>query len=173
MIKEIAACRVAGPFVSPPFTNFRISPLGLIPKKEPNSFRLIHHLSYPKGNSLNYEIDTALSSVSYASFDDAINLIKKFDIGALLAKSDIKSAFRLLPIAPESFNLLGFCFENSFFYDMCLPMGCSLSCQYFETFATFLQWVVMYESGCEGIIHYLDDFLFIGPPDSLICELTT
>lgn len=169
LIKEIIAGRVAGPFVSPPFKNFRISPLGLVPKKEPNSYRLIHHLSFPKGNSLNDEIDDSLSSVKYASFDDAVSLIKKFGIGALLAKSDIKAAFRLLPIAPESFNSLGFCFEGYFFYDMCLPMGCSLSCQYFETFATFLQWVILHVSGSEGIIHYLDDFLFIGPPDSPIC----
>lgn len=171
LIKEIAAGRVAGPFVSPPFLNFRISPLGVVPKKEPNSYRLIHHLSYPKGGSLNDEIDDSLASVSYSSFDDAIRLVKRFGRGALLAKSDIKSAFRLLPIAPESFSSLGFCFEEKFFYDMCLPMGCSLSCRYFETFATFLQWVVTYESGCEGIIHYLDDFLFIGPPDSPICSL--
>lgn len=89
---------------------------------------------------------------------------------ALLAKFDIQSAFRLLPIAPESFNSLGFCFEGSFFYDMCLPMGCSLSCHYFKIFVTILQWVLEYESGCDNTIHYFDDFLFIGLLDSPICS---
>lgn len=171
LIKEISANRIAGPFSTPPFRDFRVSPLGLVPKKEPNSYRLIHHLSFPSGNSLNDEIDTSSAAVTYATFDDAIQIIRKFGRGALLAKADVQSAFRLLPIAPESHNSLGFCFEGFFFYDKCLPMGCSLSCYYFEIFASFLQWVMIFESGHSGIIHYLDDFLFIGPPSSSICSL--
>ena len=42
--KELAAGRLAGPFVSP---------LGVVPKKSPGEFRLIHHLSFPKGASVN------------------------------------------------------------------------------------------------------------------------
>lgn len=49
----LEAGRVAGPFNSPPFANFRLSPLGLVPKKEPNSYRLIHNLSFPHKISLN------------------------------------------------------------------------------------------------------------------------
>ncbi|XP_041432165.1 uncharacterized protein LOC121397936 [Xenopus laevis] len=45
-------------------------------------------------------------------------------------------------------------------------MGCSLSCFYFEAFASFLQWVVQWETGSKGVIHYLDDFLFVGPAGS-------
>ena len=51
--KEIAAHRIAGPYSSPPFPHFRISPLGLVPKKKEGEFRLIHHLSFPQGSSLN------------------------------------------------------------------------------------------------------------------------
>lgn len=32
--KELASGRVAGPFKCAPFVNFRISPLGVVPKKE-------------------------------------------------------------------------------------------------------------------------------------------
>lgn len=46
--KEIAAHRIAGPYSSPPFPQFRISPLGLVPKKTEGEFHLIHHLSFPK-----------------------------------------------------------------------------------------------------------------------------
>lgn len=49
---EISLGRIAGPFPSPPFPNFRLSPLAIVPKKEPNSFRLIHNLSYPDKSSL-------------------------------------------------------------------------------------------------------------------------
>lgn len=171
MIKELSANRIAGPFISPPFINFRVSPLGLVPKKEANSCRLIYHLSFPVGYSLNDEIDPLSASVKYATFDDAVYLIKTFGRGALLAKASIKSVFILLPIAPESYNSLGFCFDGYFFYDKCLPMGCSLSCFYFEAFASFLQWVMIYESGHNGIIHYLYDFLFVCPSNSLVCSL--
>lgn len=49
-------------------------------------------------------------------------------------------------------------------------MGCSLSCSYFEAFSTFLHWVLCLQSGSDGVIHYLDDFLFIGPSDSTLCS---
>jgi hypothetical protein len=48
--------RIAGPFLSPPFQNLVCSPLGLIPKNIPGKFRLIHDLSFPKGNSINSHI---------------------------------------------------------------------------------------------------------------------
>lgn len=86
-----------------------------------------------------------------------------------MAKADIKSAFRLLPIHPSGFNSLGFHFDNQYFFDKCLPMGFTLSCFYFESFSTFLNWVNDRDLGNAGSMHYLDDFLFVGPPDSLDC----
>jgi hypothetical protein len=50
---EVLAGRVAGHFQTPPFTNIQISPLGLVPKKCPGEFRIIHHLSYPEGSFIN------------------------------------------------------------------------------------------------------------------------
>ena len=74
--KECDAGRIVGPFKTPPFANFRRSPLGVVPKKDPSEFRLIHHLSYPKGNSVNDAIPEYCSSVKYASVSDAITTIK-------------------------------------------------------------------------------------------------
>lgn len=51
ILKEVMQGRVAGPFDSPPFFNFRVSSLGIISKKEQNYFRMLYHLSYPKGFS--------------------------------------------------------------------------------------------------------------------------
>ena len=47
--KELEAGRLAGPFPIPPLSPFGISQLGVVPKKNPGEFLLIHHLSYPKG----------------------------------------------------------------------------------------------------------------------------
>lgn len=105
--------------------------------------------------------------MTYTSFEDALEKLKSLGKGALMAKANVKSAFRLLPINPGCFNSLGFFFKNSFYFDKCLPMGCSLSCFYFVAFSSFLEWVVSSESGSNFIIHYLDDF----PDCSFLLEL--
>lgn len=168
---ELREGRMEGPFSSPPFPNFRLSPLSIVPKKEPGSYRLIHNLSYPEKSSLNDCTDKSNASVQYATFDDALSLLRKFGCGALMAKADIKSAFRLLPIHPCGFNSLGFQFDDQYYFDKSLPMGFTLSCYYFEAFSTFLNWVVDREIGNTGSMHYLDDFLFIGSALSDDCLL--
>ena len=40
--KEISLGRIKGPYTQPPLESFKCSPLGVVPKKEPNTFRLIH-----------------------------------------------------------------------------------------------------------------------------------
>ena len=55
--KELNLGRIAGPFTTRPLQNLQCSPLGLVPKKQPGEFRLIHHLSSPEGASINDFID--------------------------------------------------------------------------------------------------------------------
>ncbi|MES9905170.1 MAG: reverse transcriptase domain-containing protein, partial [Sedimenticola sp.] len=170
IITEIQAGRVAGPFSATPFVNFRISPLGLVPKKQPGEFRLIHHLSYPAGESVNDYIDPSLCSVQYTRFDKAVEMVQGLGPGALLAKADIKSAFRLLPVSPQDFELLGFQFDNKYYFDKCLPFGCSLSCALFEKFANCLEFLVRNTAVAGHIVHYLDDYLGAGRPNSEDCQ---
>ena len=139
---EIELGRIAGPFSDPPFHNLQCSPIGLVPKQEPNKYRLIHHLSFPAGQSINDYIDKDLCVVHYASFDKAVALAAQFEEGAWLAKVDIKSAFRLLPVSPVDYELLGFKFEGMYYFDWYLPKGCSISCSLFEKFSTFLEFRV-------------------------------
>ena len=75
-LKEREAGRIAGPFTVRPFPIFHCSPLGIVPKKDPSEFRLIHHLSYPHGSSVNDFIPDDCSPVSYASINDAIDILK-------------------------------------------------------------------------------------------------
>eukprot|EP00079_Xenopus_tropicalis_P036153 XP_017949924.1 PREDICTED: uncharacterized protein LOC101732219 isoform X1 [Xenopus tropicalis] len=88
-----------------------------------------------------------------------------------MAKADIESAFRLLPVHPESLHLLGCHFKGHYYVDRSLPMGCSISCAYFEAFSTFLEWVVHKKAGVTSVIHYLDDFLCVGPQHSNLCAV--
>ena len=160
--KEIRLGRIAGPFVYPPMPNLRVSPIGLVPKSSGNAFRLIHHLSWPEGNSVNDWIDREDSIVKYTSFDDAVQCIATSGQSTLMAKSDIKSAFRLLPIRPQDFELLGMKAGGYYFIDKCLPMGAASAPSLFETFSTFIEWVTKERAGCDRVIHYCDDFLVYG-----------
>lgn len=48
-------------------------------------------------------------------------------------------------------------------------MGCSLSCDIFEKFSTFLEWATVENSGLDTLSHYLDDFIFAGSKGSGNC----
>ena len=165
--RELESHRLAGPFPFPPFPVFRISPLGLVPKKTPGEFRLIHHLSFPRGSSLNDGISCEHTSVSYATVEDAIRLVKATDPGCFLAKTDIKNAFRILPIRPADYPLLGICWKGYFYYNRCMSMGCASSCRTFEIFSSAIEWIARHRLHITNILHLLDDFLIIAPSRQL------
>ena len=90
--------------------------------------------------------------------------IKDLGREAYLAKTDIKSAFRIIPVHPTQHHLLGMSWKGQFYYDTTLPMGCSISCSYiFEKFSTAIQWVALNKLGIKCMVHVLDDFLIIAP----------
>ena len=159
LLKDLEAGRIRGPFPRPPFREFVCSPLGIVPKKVPSEFRLIQHLSYPCGSSVNDYIPERTSSVRYASISDAIRVLKQLGAGCFMVKTDIKSAFRIIPIHPSDFPLLGMKWDNQFYYDVCLPMGLSSSCAIFEAFSSSLGWLSVHRFGTSGVLHILDDFL--------------
>ncbi|KAF0297733.1 hypothetical protein FJT64_004824 [Amphibalanus amphitrite] len=143
----------------------RISPIGLVPKKSPGSFRVIHHLSFPAGESINDYIPRELTAVQYGSLDEAVEYISHFD-HAFLAKSDIVQAFRLLPTTERDSALLGFRWRGLIYADRALPMGCASSAQIFQTFNDALVWIAQRHFGAGHIVAVLDDFLFIGASQS-------
>ena len=107
---ELNKGRLGGPFATKPFSNLKLSLLGIFTKKNPGEFRMIHHLSFLRnsGASINENIAEEFISVSYASIQDAISKIKTLGKGCLLAKTDVRSALRIVPIHPSNYPLLGF-----------------------------------------------------------------
>ena len=168
--KELELQRIMGPFKRPPFEPFIVSPLGLVPKKAQGQYRLIHDLSFPKEDSVNSHIDPLYTAVSYEDLDCCIALLLSLGQGTLIAKADLKDAFRIVPIHPDDYKLLGFTWEGCYYYDRCLPMGCSISCQVFESFSTSLQWILTSKLSVPHMSHILDDFIFFGPPKTNIAS---
>ena len=106
LAKEIQANRIAGPYSFLPLPNLTCSGLGVVPKKD-EGWHLIYHLSAPTNNSINDLIDCNTYSLQYSTVDDAIKICHEVGKGALLAKVDLKNAFRLCPVRYEDWHLLG------------------------------------------------------------------
>ena len=169
--KELKLGRIAGPFTEPPFHDLVTSPLGLVPKKGTQEFRLIHDLSFPKQASVNSHIDPVFSAVHYQDLDYCVSLINKLGPNCLIAKADLKDAFRIIPINKEDHRLLGFQWEGAYYYDKCLPMGCSVSCHIFESLSKSLEWILKNKLSVKYMSHILDDFIFFGPANSSVSAI--
>ena len=161
---EVAEGRIAGPFESQPFPSFRTNPLGIVPKKDSGKFRSILNLSYPRGSSVNDYIDKDDYSLSYVTIDTAIQHILELGRGCFLNKVDIKDAFRIVPVHPDDWHLLGIFWKDQYFFDLRLPMGSRSSPFIFNCLSTAIVWILINNYELDNVAHILDDFLMVEPP---------
>ena len=140
----------------------QVSPIGVIPKRHSASkWRLIVDLSSPKGSSVNDGIDKEWCSLSYVSVDSIAKQVVLLGKGTLMAKMDIKSAYRLIPVHPSDRPLLGMRWRDHLFLDKTLPFGLRSAPKIFNAVADALQWVLQ-QRGVACVYHYLDDFITLG-----------
>ena len=165
---ECRAGRILGPFRHPPLPNFCTSGLGLVPKHD-GGWRIIYHLSAPHERSINDYIDPTEYSLSYCTIDDAYKIINTLGPGAVMSKIDLKNAFRLIPVRPKDWNLLGVCWRGQFYIDTCLPFGLRSAPHIFNELSTTIHWILQHSYGVQHLLHYLDDFFTAGPADSPVC----
>ena len=162
--KEICLGRVAGPFPSPPpLPNFQCHAVGVVPKKHSFEWRTIYHLSYPEGDSINDYISKDRYSLQYVRADDAIRALQSLGRGSYMAKMDLKSAFRLIPIHPDDWNILGIYWQAMFYVDMYLPFGIHSAPYIFNQLSDALVWILTHNYGLQHVLHIPDDFLVIEP----------
>ena len=141
----------------------------MIPKgHQKGRWRLILDLSHPEGKSVNSGIDQRICSLVYTSVDSAARQIVSLGRGTHLAKLDLESAYRMLPIHPDDRPLLGMKWRDRVWIDTTLPFGLRSAPKIFNVMADCLQWILENKGSCK-VIHYLDDFLFMGEPGSQQC----
>jgi len=168
--KEVTLGRLSGPYPPSTCPNVHINRFGVIPKNhQQNSWRLITDLSHPSGSSVNDGIPPQLCTLTYVTIDDAILNILKSGRNTMLAKIDIKSAFRLLPVHPSDRHLLGMKWRGNIYIDHCIPFGLRSAPKLFNVLADLLAWLML-NAGVSYLIHYLDDYLTMGPPGSQVCQ---
>ena len=99
-----------------------------------------------------------ISSVSYISVDDAVNLVKKQGVGCNMAKIDLKDAYRVINVRPEDWHYLGSTWTNDegekeYYIDFVLPFGLKTSAKIFTMFADELQFCMKTNSVTNVTIH--------------------
>ena len=172
LTREVSLRRVAGPFT----TSLLASPLhtnrfGVIPKRgRPGKWRLIVGLSFPPGGSVNDGIDINDFPLSYSRVDDAIDFIMHEGRGTLLAKVDIRDAYRLIPIHPRDRHLLGMSWDNQLYVDLAIPFGLRSAPFIFNQFAEAWLWILHHQHGIRHFLRYLDDYLTAAAPNSRECH---
>ena len=94
------------------------------------------------------------------------------------AKSDLRSAFKILPILPTQRHLLIYKAKHPvsrkmyWFVEKTLPFGASISCAKFQLFSDSLRHILEYATGQhDRVTNYLDDFLFIARDEQEVNQL--
>ena len=170
LTEELARGRVVGPLRAAVAQTVHTSPFGVIPKSgKPGRWRLILDLSAPLGASINTGISPELSSIRYARVEHAVRALGRLGPGALMAKVDLKSAYRVVPVHPDDHHLLGMAWRGGVYLDTALPFGLRSAPKIFSAVADALLWS-MYEAGLTFGLHYLDDFFFAGRAHEWTCH---
>ena len=166
---EAASGKLKAVAMAQELPQIHLSPIGVIPKpNQPGKFRLICDLSSPHSQSVNDGIAPELCSLQYASVDQAVALASRLGRGSLMAKLDLKSAYRMIPVHLEDQQLLGLEWGGTTYCDQALPFGLRSAPLIFTAVADGLAWAFSC-NGIQNTIHYLDDFFFVGPPASDEC----
>ena len=134
------------------------------------------------GRSINDFIPRDAFSLQYTSVDDAVRMLTCLGKGAHMAKVDLKSAFRMVPVHPLDWELLGMQWKVTTTWTpashlaygrppssllVCLFV-CLFVCLCFQV-ASALEWILRHNYSLHSLIHYLDDFFLAGPPNSPCC----
>ena len=177
---EVALGRKAGPFNQPLFSTYIGSPMGIVIKKHLDSVKycIIHDLSWPPGDSINDHIIPDLYCCIYASFDQAVSLIKKQGASTLMAKLDLADAFKHILVCPKDWPLLCSSWDTTqaddsvlwqYYVDLFLPFGLCSSPAIFNHYADALEFA-MWANGINDLLHYLNDYFTAGPAGTGECQ---
>ena len=168
LVEECSEGRVLGPLDPAQYPFVHTNRFGVIPKGSSGKWRLIGNMSAPEGAGVNGRVSKSLSSLSYIGVQDAVEGIQQLGPGALLAKIDIRSAHRHVPIHPDDCWLTSMIWDGALFIDTALLFGLRLGPKIFTALADAAEWILR-RAGVNFILHYLDDFLIIRTLNSPEC----
>ena len=169
--KEIEKTRIVGPFECNPLSVLiMVSPLNTVPKSSSDERRVIVDLSWPIGRGcVNSGISKELYleekiDCHYASVEQICEMILKIGPGAVIYKRDLRQAYRQFRVDPGDYYLLGYFWENSYFFDTVLAMGqrnAGAGCSRITNALMFIHSKFGYQGAS-----YLDDLIGVSDPST-------
>ena len=177
---EVAVGRKAGPLNQPPFSTYIRSLMGIAIRKCSDSvkYHIIHDLSWAPRDNVNDHIDPDLYRCIYASFNQAVSLIKRQGVGTLMAKLDLANAFKHILVHLEDWPLLCISYDTTqadgsvlrqYYINLFLPFGQCSSPAIFNNFANALEFTRQVD-GINDLLHYLDNYFMAGPAGTSDCQ---
>lgn len=106
LVEELQPGGLLGPFSPAELPQVHINRFGVIPNSQLGKWRIITDLSHPLGASVNDVISQELASLSYITVDWVSSQIIQLGRGSLIAKVDIRLAYRLIPVHPADWPVL-------------------------------------------------------------------
>ena len=139
-----------------------MSPLNSVPKPDTTERRIILDLSWPVGSSVNDGIPTGLClaqefALVYPTVDLIADRVAALGPGCLLFKRDLRRAYRQFPVDPYDYPLLGYSWNDHYYFDVILPMGlrtAAMACQRSTNAVSY----ILSCAGCQ-VANYLNDFI--------------
>ena len=158
---EINLGRWSQPFGNQLLPGMHSSPIGAVPKSTPGKFRLI--VDQSRGpNSLNSAISKSQVKVKLDTVHDLghklLDVRKKYpDRKLTLWKSDVKSAYRQLPIHPLWQIKQAVPVDGQFHIDRCNTFGSRGGGWNWNSVSSLVNWIATEKKGVTDLLGYVDD----------------
>ena len=165
---EHANNTLLGPFFTNPFPDRSASsPLNSVPKHDSDEHQVILDMSFPPGHSVNDRIDKdhylgVLIDLTYPTIDSFTTMVKAVGPGDLMYKRDLCRAYHQIWTDPFDVLYQGFFWQQAFYFDTVLVMGCTSSAYICQQVTSAL--VYIHNSWGALCTNYLDDFIGVAPP---------
>jgi len=161
----------SGPFNHPPLDNFRVNSIAALPQD--GKARTILNVSLPKDKSFNDNIDVnMLEKIKMSSARNFGFTLRECGPGARFGKSDIKDAYKNIPVPPSEHRLQGFNWLGKYFIEDRQIFGSRAAPANFDCLNHIL--VDMAIKDCKinpELVHrHLDDVPVAGPKNSGLSE---
>lgn len=163
--KEASAGWRAGPFPTsggPPLFNLLCSPCKGTTKTFSDKIRHVNNMSYPHdASSVNHNIPDG--NTKTATFNHAARLLAYLGKGTLMFKFDVKSAYKLVRLAPQDYHLNGELTPQGFSFSTRPNFGAKSAGDIWDDYGGATEFIIRWHSLLRWVCRYTDDFLGFVP----------
>lgn len=103
-------------------------------------------------------------TLQYVTINNASRGILSIGQGCFLVKTDIESAFQIIPPKLEDYELCGICWEGKYYNEKYLPFELRSAPYIFNLLSDAVERILSNKCSISFVCHTLDDFLIIEPP---------